>query len=78
MLKIKQQEIKSERERLKRLEKIRKEQISDKHKQISEDLNDSKEMITYLNKVKGEQNRQQLKFKDEMMEKLERSAIWNK
>ena len=77
-LQIKQQEIENERQRLKRLEDIKKEQVTEKHHQIEGVLNENKQLNSFLEKVNTEKKRKIIKEKDEMIDKFERSFIWNK
>lgn len=76
--KLKQQEAEIERERLRRLNELKKDQVVEKQNQLSDKLNESKLFNSFLDKVKTEENQKTIKFKDEMIKELENSFIWNK
>mmetsp|Transcript_4321 Transcript_4321/g.3621 ORF Transcript_4321/g.3621 Transcript_4321/m.3621 type:complete len:140 (+) Transcript_4321:71-490(+) len=76
--KMKQMDINNERDRLRRMQQNKKELVTDKHQQIGHSLMETKMMSSYLEKVKTEKDRKMMKQKDELMDKMERSFIWNK
>lgn len=76
--KLKQQEAEIERERLRRLNEMKKDQVVERQNQLSEKLNESKLFHSFLDKIKTQENQKIIRYKDDMVKELENSFIWNK